>query len=161
MCILLYYWAYKMMMMIMLMTHRPLFPWFDCFGNKAVVYKWHFAHCLVLSPGKVILNIRLLASLFSGRFMGIRDVVHKTYSNAARGGLSHGHDDSMHRKVGELWKCCWWDLQAGRQTDRQTRLSQYSATLSKRNTQGEVTSRNLWSRYDRHFVAITRYNLWS
>jgi len=64
MCILLYYWAYKMMMMIMLMTHRPLFPWFDCFGNKAVVYKWHFAHCLVLSPGKVILNIRLLASLF-------------------------------------------------------------------------------------------------
>jgi len=24
MCILLYYWAYKMMMMIMLMTHRPL-----------------------------------------------------------------------------------------------------------------------------------------
>ena len=25
-------------------------------------------------------------------------------------------------------------------------------------TQGEVTSRSLWSRYDRHFVGITRYN---
>ena len=25
-------------------------------------------------------------------------------------------------------------------------------------TQGEVTSQSLWSRYDRHFVGITRYN---
>ena len=24
-----------------------------------------------------------------------------------------------------------------------------------------VASRNLWSRYDRHFVGITRYNVWS
>ena len=29
-----------------------------------------------------------------------------------------------------------------------------------KNTWGEETSRNLWSRYDRHFVGITRYNLW-
>jgi len=28
-------------------------------------------------------------------------------------------------------------------------------------TQGAVTSSNLWSRYHRHFVAITRYNVWS
>ena len=27
-----------------------------------------------------------------------------------------------------------------------------------RNTQGEVTSRSLWSRYDRHVVGITRHN---
>jgi len=26
------------------------------------------------------------------------------------------------------------------------------------NTQGEVTSQSLWSRYDRHFVGITRHN---
>ena len=25
-------------------------------------------------------------------------------------------------------------------------------------TQGEVTLQSLWSRYDRHFVSITRYN---
>jgi len=25
-------------------------------------------------------------------------------------------------------------------------------------TQGEVASQNLWSRYDRHFVGITRYS---
>ena len=25
-------------------------------------------------------------------------------------------------------------------------------------TQGEVTSQSLWSRYDHHFVDITRYN---
>jgi len=25
-------------------------------------------------------------------------------------------------------------------------------------TQGEVTSQSLWSRYDRHFVGITRHN---
>ena len=25
-------------------------------------------------------------------------------------------------------------------------------------SQGEVTSQNLWSRYDRHFVGITRHN---
>ena len=28
-------------------------------------------------------------------------------------------------------------------------------------TQGEVTSPSLWSRYDRHFVGITRYTAWS
>ena len=28
-------------------------------------------------------------------------------------------------------------------------------------TQGEVTSLRLWSRYDRHFVGITRYNAFS
>jgi len=28
-------------------------------------------------------------------------------------------------------------------------------------TQGEVTSQNLWSRYDRHFVGITRHVVWS
>ena len=28
-------------------------------------------------------------------------------------------------------------------------------------TQGELTSQNLWSRYDRHFVGITRHNMWS
>ena len=28
-------------------------------------------------------------------------------------------------------------------------------------TQGEVTSQDLWSRYDRHFVGITWHNLWS
>jgi len=27
--------------------------------------------------------------------------------------------------------------------------------------QGEVTSQNLWSRYDRHFVGITRHIMWS
>jgi len=26
------------------------------------------------------------------------------------------------------------------------------------NTQGEVTSQSLWSRYDRHFVGVTRHN---
>jgi len=30
--------------------------------------------------------------------------------------------------------------------------------VMRRNTQGEVTSQSLWSRYDRHFVGITRYN---
>ena len=29
---------------------------------------------------------------------------------------------------------------------------------SKLYTQGEVTSQNLWSQYDRHFVGITRHN---
>ena len=28
-------------------------------------------------------------------------------------------------------------------------------------TQGEVTSQNLWPRYDRHFVGIIRRNVWS
>ena len=28
-------------------------------------------------------------------------------------------------------------------------------------TWGEVTSQNLWSVYDRHFVGITRYNVFS
>ena len=28
-------------------------------------------------------------------------------------------------------------------------------------TWGEVTSRNLWPRYDRHFVGITWHNVWS
>ena len=28
-----------------------------------------------------------------------------------------------------------------------------------RYTQGEVTSQNLWSRYDRHFVGITWHNV--
>jgi len=28
-------------------------------------------------------------------------------------------------------------------------------------TQGEVTSQNLWPRYDRHFVGITWHNVWS
>jgi len=30
-----------------------------------------------------------------------------------------------------------------------------------RNTQGEVTSQYLWSRYDRHFVGKTWHNVWS
>ena len=29
------------------------------------------------------------------------------------------------------------------------------------NTQGEVTSQNLWSRYDRHVVGITWLDVWS
>jgi len=29
------------------------------------------------------------------------------------------------------------------------------------NTQGEVTSQNLWSRYDRHVVGITWHGVWS
>jgi len=28
-------------------------------------------------------------------------------------------------------------------------------------TPGEVTSQNLWPRYDRHFVGITWHNVWS
>ena len=28
-------------------------------------------------------------------------------------------------------------------------------------TQSEVTSHSLWSRHDRHFVVITRHNVWS
>jgi len=28
-------------------------------------------------------------------------------------------------------------------------------------TQDEVTSQNLWSRYDRHFVGKTRHNAWN
>ena len=28
-------------------------------------------------------------------------------------------------------------------------------------TQGEVTSQNLWSRYDRHCVGLTWHNVWS
>ena len=28
-------------------------------------------------------------------------------------------------------------------------------------TQGEMTSQNLWSLYDRHFVGITWHNVWS
>ena len=28
-------------------------------------------------------------------------------------------------------------------------------------TSGEVTSQNLWPRYDRHFVGIARHNVWS
>jgi len=28
-------------------------------------------------------------------------------------------------------------------------------------TQGDVTSRNLWPRYNRHFVGITRHYVWS
>jgi len=28
-------------------------------------------------------------------------------------------------------------------------------------TQGEVTSQNLWSRYDRHFAGITWHHVWS
>ena len=30
--------------------------------------------------------------------------------------------------------------------------------MEKVNTQGEVTSQSLWSRYYHHFVGITRYN---
>ena len=29
------------------------------------------------------------------------------------------------------------------------------------NTQGKMTSQNLWSRYDRHFVGITWHNVWN
>ena len=34
-------------------------------------------------------------------------------------------------------------------------------TAARSNTQGEMTSRNLWARYDRHFVGITWHNVWS
>ena len=30
--------------------------------------------------------------------------------------------------------------------------------MEKVNTSGEVTSQSLWSRYDRHFLGITRHN---
>jgi len=36
-----------------------------------------------------------------------------------------------------------------------------TCTHANRNTQGEVTSHNLCSRCDRHFVGITRHSLWS
>jgi len=39
--------------------------------------------------------------------------------------------------------------------------SHFFARLCVRYTQGEVTSHNLWSRYNRHFVGITWYNVWS
>ena len=28
-------------------------------------------------------------------------------------------------------------------------------------TKGEMTSQNLWPRYDRHFVGVTWHNVWS
>jgi len=31
----------------------------------------------------------------------------------------------------------------------------------RRYTYAEVTSQNLWPRYDRHFVGITQHNVWS
>ena len=34
-------------------------------------------------------------------------------------------------------------------------------TDNRHNTQGEMTSPNLWPRYDRHFVGITWHNMWS
>jgi len=37
----------------------------------------------------------------------------------------------------------------------------YNTQSRLRYTYGEVTSQNLWPRYDRHFVGITRHNVWS
>jgi len=37
----------------------------------------------------------------------------------------------------------------------------HRASLTKCYTQGKVTSHSLWSRHGRHFVAITRHNVWS
>jgi len=36
-----------------------------------------------------------------------------------------------------------------------------AAVITLTYTQGEMTSRYLWSRYDRHFVGITWDNVWS
>ena len=33
----------------------------------------------------------------------------------------------------------------------------YNVQMFSHYTEGEVTSQSLWSRYDRHFVGITRY----
>jgi len=39
--------------------------------------------------------------------------------------------------------------------------SQQLAKAGGGNTRGEVTSQNLWPRYDRHFVGVTWHNVWS
>ena len=41
----------------------------------------------------------------------------------------------MYRKCRVVWTCCFWDVRANRQTNRQTRCLQYAARL-----RGEATS---------------------
>ena len=41
------------------------------------------------------------------------------------------------------------------------KLTILKSTLLLDYTLGEVTSQNLWPRYDRHFVGITWHNVWS
>jgi len=43
-------------------------------------------------------------------------------------------------------------------TRTRQRCVAYALALTTRYTLGEVTSQSLWSRYDRHFVGITRYS---
>ena len=66
-----------------------------------------------------------------------------TYRIAVRGGPCHDHSN-MEGKFGEIWTCDFWDMQSDRrtdkqmtlrQTDRQTRWSQYLAPYCGRSTQ--------------------------
>ena len=55
-------------------------------------------------------------------------------------------------------RCCGCRV---KRTSRSTRASSRPASSSWVYTYGEVTSQNLWPRYDRHFVAVTWHNVWS
>ena len=57
---------------------------------------------------------------------------------------------------------CWGKFyNARRAVALHNRWSSCTRTLSELNTQGEVTSQSLWSRYDRHFVGVAWHSVWS
>ena len=84
-----------------------------------------------------------------------------TYRNATRAESRHG---------GRTYTFAHNRLASGTRTEhihnvthqgqhRSRRLCDCLVSMSCEYTQGEVTSQNLWSRYDRHFVGITWHNV--
>jgi len=72
--------------------------------------------------------------------------VYITYRNAARRKPSHGYGrGNRHRRLGEVWSCVVPGIceRAHRQTDRQTRSSQYSAPLMGRSDKLHSTAETL------------------
>ena len=72
-----------------------------------------------------------------------------------------GADELLGESVDELRVVEDVQISGLRRRDRAQLISVHLRLMTSANaanTQGEVTSQSLWSRYDRHFVGITRYN---
>ena len=72
-----------------------------------------------------------------------------------------GADELLGESVDELRVVEDVQISGRRRRDRAQLISVHLRLMmsaNAANTQREVTSQSLWSRYDRHFVGITRYN---
>ena len=77
----------------------------------------------------------------------------------AIGSSIDGADDALARFIPPSWETTQRhniNSSSAERTAAKTRRSSRSP-----NTQGQMTSQNVWSRHSRHFVGITWHNVWS